>query len=93
MSIQNLSTAVAATLAAKKDDAAARLAADRLIRRKEVEHLTGKSRSGIYSDMALGSFPLAIKIGEKSVAWSELEILAWVSARMADRDAAGKGVA
>jgi prophage regulatory protein len=62
-------------------------ATDRLLRRKEVEHLTGKSRSGIYGDMKSGTFPLAIKIGEKSVAWSELEILDWVSARMARRDA------
>lgn len=91
MILKNLSTAVSATLAAKKDDAAARLAADRLIRRREVEHLTGKSRSGIYADMQVGKFPLAIKIGEKSVAWSELEILAWAASRMAERDASGKG--
>jgi prophage regulatory protein len=91
MSIQNLTTAVAANLVAKKDAAAVRLAADRLIRRREVEHLTGKSRSGIYADMALGTFPLAIKIGDKAVAWSQLEILAWAASRMAERDASGKG--
>ena len=40
----------------------------------EVRIRTGKSRSSIYQGMKDGTFPTAIRIGPRAVAWLELEI-------------------
>jgi prophage regulatory protein len=58
-----------------------------LIRRKEVERLTALSRSRIYDLMKQGKFPRPCQLGAMSVAWPEIEIHAWISARIADRSA------
>jgi len=50
----------------------------RLLRRKEVEARTGLSRSSIYARMDKGTFPSAIGLGGRAVAWLENEIDAWV---------------
>lgn len=63
----------------------------RLLRRPIVEDRTGHCRSSIYALMASGDFPKPVRIGEKSVAWVEDEIDAWVEARIAARDVAGDG--
>ncbi len=55
-----------------------------LIRRREVERLTGLSRSRIYALMALAEFPKPIRLGSMSVAWLETEIREWISSRIAD---------
>ncbi|MEX2249159.1 MAG: AlpA family transcriptional regulator [Parvibaculum sp.] len=60
----------------------------KILRRREVESLTGKSRSSLYRDMSAGTFPRPIKLGEKSVGWIESEILAWQQERIAERDGA-----
>lgn len=52
---------------------------DRLLRRPEVEHLTGLSRSCIYKRMEEGSFPKAIPIGGRLVAWKESDIEKWIN--------------
>jgi prophage regulatory protein len=59
----------------------------RLLRRKEVEQLTGLSRSAIYDLMMRGVFPRPAKLGPKSVAWPSDEIDEWIAARIAERDA------
>lgn len=59
-----------------------------LIRRKEVERLTALSRSRIYDLMKQGAFPKPVQLGVMSVAWLEVEIHAWIAARIADRSAA-----
>ena len=47
-----------------------------------------------YSDMQIwrkekaGTFPKRIKLGEHRVGWSLLEVLEWIEARKAERDAA-----
>lgn len=46
----------------------------RLLRRKEVELKTGKSRSAICADIQEGTFPAPIRIGKFSVAWIEAEL-------------------
>lgn len=51
---------------------------DRMIRRKEVEAITGRSRSAIYEGMAAGTFPKPVKIGARAVAWPESVIRKWV---------------
>lgn len=53
----------------------------RLLRRKEVEVITGLSRSSIYAMMKKGSFPKQLKIGQRAVAWREQEISGWIKDR------------
>lgn len=54
----------------------------RLLKRKEVERLTGLSRSSIYRAMQEGTFPHSIKIGGRSVAWSSEDIEQWIHERL-----------
>ena len=60
----------------------------RLLRRPDVERLTGLSRSGVYMLMAKGTFPKPVSLGPKSVAWIENEIRQWIAERIAQRDQA-----
>lgn len=57
----------------------------RLIKRKAVEDLTGLSCSEIYRRIAAGRFPAQVRLGPKSVAWVESEILAWCEGIAAQR--------
>ena len=59
----------------------------RVLRRPAVEAITGLSRSTIYANMQLGEFPKPIRLGPKAVGWLETEILAWIEARTAERNA------
>ena len=59
----------------------------RFMRRDAVEHATGLPRSTIYELMSEGRFPRPVRLGGRSVAWIEAEILAWQRARLAERDA------
>ena len=47
---------------------------ERLLRREEVEELTGLSCSAIYRMMRAGEFPLPIKIGPRAVRWPKSEL-------------------
>ncbi len=58
----------------------------RLLRRPEVENLTGLSRARIYEEMAAGRFPRPVKTGLRSVAWVDLEIDEWQKQLIAKRD-------
>jgi prophage regulatory protein len=51
---------------------------ERLLRRKEVEELTGLSRSGLYRLMEEGRFPRPLKVGRASVRWRLSEVRAWM---------------
>ena len=51
---------------------------DRLLKRPEVEAITGLSRASIYSKMAKGDFPRPLRIGPKSVAWRESNVQEWI---------------
>ena len=55
----------------------------RFIRRKDVQLLTGLSRSSIYNMVNAGSFPPQVKLGGRSVAWVESEVQAWAKNRIA----------
>jgi prophage regulatory protein len=50
---------------------------ERLLRRKEVERLTGLSRSSIYAWMKDGRFPRPVRLGPRAVAWRQSDITAW----------------
>jgi len=56
----------------------------RLLRLPDVIRRTGKSKSGIYAD---DGFPKPVKLGPRAVAWVESEVEAWVTERIAVRDA------
>jgi len=52
-----------------------------LLSLKTVIDLTGKSRSTLWRDINAGTFPLPIKIGQRSIAFKSSEISEWVDAR------------
>ncbi len=54
----------------------------RLLRISEVENITGKKRTSIYSDP---TFPRPVKIGLRASAWVESEVIAWIESRIATR--------
>ena len=53
----------------------------KLIRRPEVEKLTGLSRSSIYALMDRGEFPRPRRIGQRAVAWDEATLERWLATR------------
>jgi prophage regulatory protein len=59
-----------------------------MLKLKEVQKITGLSRSSIYSYIDKGIFPAQVKLGERSVAWVEEEITGWLKGRIQARDAA-----
>ena len=56
---------------------------DRLLRRREVEDMTGLSRASIYRLMQQGVFPRPVKVGSTAVRWKESDIAAWIESRPA----------
>ena len=54
----------------------------RIVRRPEVEAITGLSRSSIYSKMDDGTFPRNIKLSARSVGWLESEVQAFLQERI-----------
>jgi len=54
---------------------------DRLLRRREVERITGMSRSSIYRLMQEGDFPRPLKVGSTADRWKESDIAAWIESR------------
>ena len=54
----------------------------RILRRKQVQELTGLSRSTIYLRIAQGNFPKAVSLGARAVGWLESEIEEWVITRV-----------
>jgi prophage regulatory protein len=58
----------------------------RILRRRDVQRLVGLGRSSIYSMMAKGTFPQAIKLGPRAIGWVEEEIEAWIEEKIEMRD-------
>ena len=54
----------------------------KIIKRPEVESITGLSRSSIYAKMENGTFPKGIKLSERSVGWLEHEVQEWLKNRI-----------
>ena len=54
---------------------------DRLLRRREVERITGMSRSSIYRLMQEGGFPRPVRVGPSAVRWKSSDITAWIESR------------
>ena len=53
---------------------------DRLLRRRQVEEITGLSRSSIYRLMQDGEFPRPVKVGPATVRMAS-DITAWLESR------------
>ncbi len=54
----------------------------RLIRLPEVLRMTGLSRTGVYDRIREGKFPAPVSLGASAVAWVEIEVKAWIQARI-----------
>lgn len=54
---------------------------DRLLTRKEVEALTGLSRSTLYRMKKEGRFPQPRQMGSRAVRWPASEVELWVQER------------
>jgi prophage regulatory protein len=63
----------------------------RILRRADVEAVTGLPRATIYDKISKGKFPRSIKLGERSVGWLETEITEWQKARVVERDGVATG--
>jgi prophage regulatory protein len=65
----------------------------RLIRLKEVLHITGLARATVYKYMNEGIFPKSVSLGGRATAWSLAEVEFWVSERLRERDEGSGGEA
>ena len=54
---------------------------EKLLRRRQVEEMTGLSRSSIYRLMRTQGFPVAVKVGPAAVRWKESDITSWLESR------------
>ncbi len=55
--------------------------ADKHLRRRAVEELTGPSRSTIYDQSAKGAFPRPVRLTTRAVAGPESAIAEWLAQR------------
>jgi prophage regulatory protein len=58
----------------------------KLIKLRSVISLTCLSRSHVYALAQQNNFPKPVKLSERSSAWVESEVLAWIDARIVLRD-------
>jgi len=63
--------------------------AHELWRISKVLAVTGQSSSTMYEGCARGTFPKPVKLGPRASAWVASEVLAWIEARIAQRDVQG----
>jgi len=50
----------------------------KILRRPEVQQITGLSRSSIYRRLSAGQFPKPFPLGGRCVGWLETDILQWI---------------
>lgn len=54
----------------------------KILRLKEVQRMTGLSRSTIYAEIAKGRFPRQVQLtGVRSVDWHENAVIKWIESR------------
>ncbi|HJN35703.1 MAG: helix-turn-helix transcriptional regulator [Prochlorococcus sp.] len=59
--------------------------APRFLRLAQVMAMTGVGKTFIYSHMEKGTFPKQIQLSERSVVWSEKDIVEWMQAKIQSR--------
>lgn len=52
-----------------------------ILRRREVERLTGLARSTIYQYVKGGVFPAPVRLGARAVGWRYADVLDWINSR------------
>ena len=57
----------------------------RLVRRPEVEAMTGLPKSTLYDYLQAGTFPPPVKLSARSVAWHLSAVQAWIDSRVSAR--------
>ncbi len=57
----------------------------RILRLKEVIHMTGLSKSTIYDRMPTGQFPKCFPLGGRIVGWSELDVNDWIKEKIENK--------
>ena len=53
--------------------------AERLLRIRDVTHVTGLARSTVYAKINEAGFPQPVRVHGKCVAWKESEVNAWIA--------------
>ncbi|MCD8554128.1 AlpA family transcriptional regulator [Seleniivibrio sp.] len=66
------------------------LNSQRIIRRPEVEKLTGLARSTIYDLMKKRKFPKSIQISVRAIGWLEADITAFIEERISESRKGGE---
>jgi prophage regulatory protein len=56
------------------------------LRRRDVERMTGLSRSTMYALIARGAFPQPVPIGPRAVGWVTADVADWARECVARRD-------
>jgi prophage regulatory protein len=59
--------------------------ASTILRRRQVEKLTGLARSTIYQYVKAGDFPPPVRLGARAVGWRYADVLDWINSREASR--------
>lgn len=62
----------------------------RLMRIREVLKLCGLSRTTLYREIKLRTFPAQVKLSARSVGWLQDDVMKWLDARVAQRGPAYK---
>lgn len=52
-----------------------------ILRKRQVEDLTGRSYSSLRRDMQRGEFPMPVQIGPRAIGWRAEAVHAWIDAR------------
>lgn len=60
----------------------------KILRRHEVQDLTGLPRSTLYRMISEGRFPGPVKLSERSVGWDSILVHAWLEQVLAPEQAA-----
>ncbi|MDQ4626210.1 helix-turn-helix transcriptional regulator [Janthinobacterium lividum] len=55
---------------------------DRMLRLPQVREKLGRANSTIWNDVRNGILPPPVTMGPRTVAWSEVELQAWIDARV-----------
>ena len=58
-------------------------APESIIKIKQVQAITGLSRSGLYQKIVDGNFPKQIKLGVRASGWILSEVEGWIAERIA----------
>jgi len=53
----------------------------KILRQKDVQDITGLSRSTIYRHINAGTFPAPVKLTERLIGWHDSSISEWMASR------------